>query len=52
MPTVMEPTGAATERFGARMGFISNLIGRKQLGYNIHNEYVGKEGDSLYYWKG
>jgi uncharacterized cupin superfamily protein len=26
---------AAAERFGARMGFISNLIGGKQLGYNI-----------------
>jgi hypothetical protein len=35
MPTVMEPTGAAAERFGARMGFISNPIGGKQLGYNI-----------------
>lgn len=31
----MEPTGAAAECFGARMGFISNLIGGKQLGYNI-----------------
>jgi hypothetical protein len=35
MPTVMEPTGPAAERFGARMGFISNRIGGKQLGYNI-----------------
>jgi uncharacterized cupin superfamily protein len=55
MPTVMEPTGAAAERFGARMGFISNLIGGKQLGYNItaipkgkrafpfHNHQVNEE---------
>jgi uncharacterized cupin superfamily protein len=55
LPTVMEPTGAAAERFGARMGFISNLIGGKQLGYNItaipkgkrafpfHNHQVNEE---------
>jgi hypothetical protein len=41
-PTVMEPTGAAAERFGARMGFISNLVGGKQLGYNITAILKGK----------
>ena len=42
MPTAMEPTGTAAERFGARMGFISNLIGGKQLGYNVTSIPKGK----------
>lgn len=55
MPAGMGPTGRAAERFDAQMGFISNLIGGKQLGYNItaipkskrafpfHNHQVNEE---------
>jgi uncharacterized cupin superfamily protein len=42
MPTVMEPIGAAAEHLGAWRGFINNLIGGKQLGYNITSIPKGK----------
>jgi uncharacterized cupin superfamily protein len=38
----MEPIGAAAEHLGAWRGFINNLIGGKQLGYNITSIPKGK----------
>lgn len=54
-PRALSPTGAAAERFDARMGFIAPRIGARKLGYNItavppgkrafplHNHHVNEE---------
>ena len=41
-PAGFAPTGATAERFDARMGFISTLVGAKQLGYNLTAVLPGK----------
>lgn len=54
-PTEFAPSGAAAERFDARMGFIGPRIGAQKLGYNItavppgkrafpfHNHHINEE---------
>lgn len=54
-PASFTPTGSAAERFDARMGFFSSLLGAKKLGYNLtavppgkrafplHNHHVNEE---------
>ncbi len=54
-PPATAPTGAAADRFDAKMGFIGPQIGAKKLGYNItavppgktafpfHNHHVNEE---------
>jgi uncharacterized cupin superfamily protein len=54
-PAAFAPTGAAAERFDARMGAIAPRIGAKKLGYNVtavppgksafpcHNHWVNEE---------
>jgi len=41
-PADFAATGAAAERYDARMGFIGARIGAKQLGYNITSVLPGK----------
>lgn len=41
-PAAFAPTGAAAERFDARMGFIGPRIGAQKLGYNITAVPPGK----------
>lgn len=41
-PPAFAPSGAAAERFEARMGFIGPRIGAQQLGYNITAVPSGK----------
>ena len=41
-PAMFQPKGAATERFGSRMGAIASRIGAKMLGYNITAVPPGK----------
>ncbi len=41
-PAAFAPTGAATERFDARMGFIGPRVGAQKLGYNITAVPPGK----------
>lgn len=54
-PPAFAPSGAAAERFDARMGYLGPLIGARKLGYNItavlpgkrafpfHNRHVNEE---------
>lgn len=41
-PPAMAPTGAAADRFDAKMGFIGPRIGAQKLGYNITAVPPGK----------
>lgn len=41
-PAAMAPTGAAADRFDAKMGFIGPRIGAQKLGYNITAVPPGK----------
>jgi len=41
-PAVFTPSGAAAQRFEAKMGFIAPRIGAKKLGYNITAVPPGK----------
>lgn len=41
-PPALAPTGAAAERFEARMGIIGAAIGAKALGYNVTEVPAGK----------
>ncbi|WP_367025949.1 cupin domain-containing protein [Methylococcus sp. ANG] len=41
-PPAFAPTGAAAERYEAKMGFIAPLIGARKLGYNITAVPPGK----------
>lgn len=41
-PPALTPSGPATERFDARMGFIGPRIGARKLGYNITAVPPGK----------
>lgn len=41
-PAAFSPTGEAAQRFDARMGFLSRLIGAQKLGYNITAVPPGK----------
>jgi uncharacterized cupin superfamily protein len=47
-PAVFAPTGAAAERYDARMGFISPLVGAKKLGYNLTAVPAGKRAFPLH----
>lgn len=41
-PAAFAPSGAAAERFDARMGFIGPRVGAQKLGYNITAVPPGK----------
>ncbi len=41
-PTGFAPTGAAAERYEARMGSVGNVLGARKLGYNITAVPPGK----------
>jgi uncharacterized cupin superfamily protein len=47
-PPEFSPTGAAAERFDARMGFIGPRIGARKLGYNITAVAPGKRAFPLH----
>ena len=47
-PASFAPTGSAAERFDARMGFFSSLLGAKKLGYNLTAVLPGKRAFPLH----
>jgi len=47
-PEALAPKGATAERFGARMGRISSLLGAVKLGYNLTSVPPGKRAFPLH----